>query len=95
MNREKYLLICLSEECSEIIQAVSKVLRFGPKDAKWGNKRSNIERVSDEVNDLLGVLELVQEIFPELKIDPEKIRAKKEKVGKYHKYSQNIGQAEK
>ena len=29
MNKQEYLLTCLSEECAEIQQAVSKALRFG------------------------------------------------------------------
>lgn len=29
MNKQEYLLQCLAEEASEVVQAVSKCLRFG------------------------------------------------------------------
>jgi hypothetical protein len=29
MNRTEHLLVCLAEECGEVIQSVGKALRFG------------------------------------------------------------------
>lgn len=48
---------CLAEECAEVIQRVMKVKRFGIADVQSGHELSNIQRLSDEVGDLLEVLD--------------------------------------
>jgi hypothetical protein len=91
MNKEEYLLVCLSEECSEVSQAIDKVLKFGSKNTGPGLTKNNIELVCEEVNDFLGALALVQEVFPNVVIDPIKINKKANKIKKYYKYSKEIG----
>lgn len=44
------VLTILSEECAEVIQAASKLQRFGVDDVK------NKKRLQDEVGDLIGVI---------------------------------------
>lgn len=97
MNRlsiQNHLLVCLSEEGSEVTQACCKALRFGLQDGqpKYDN-RTNIDLVCDEVNDLIGVLELLQEnsVLPKVVLNRVAINAKKAKVRKYMEYAMDRG----
>lgn len=63
MNRKEELLLVLMEECAEIIQAVSKIRRFGehaynPLDKK---KITNSVHLETEIGDFMGVLKLLVE----------------------------------
>lgn len=92
MNIHDHLLVILSEECSEVTKEVSKSLRFGLKDfhPKYGNIPNDI-RLSDELCDLMGVVEMLQEegVIPEL--SKEKIENKKIKIKKYMNISRQLG----
>ncbi|KFZ25570.1 MAG: hypothetical protein KQ78_02236 [Candidatus Izimaplasma bacterium HR2] len=61
MNKTEYLLMCASEECGEIIQAIGKIGRFGGVNFHPKTDISNNEQLVLEVNDLLGILELLEE----------------------------------
>lgn len=89
-EREKLLLIQLAEECNEVAQNISKVLRFGVDGVKIGLQETNGERVTSEMNDLLGVFKMLvdENVLP--MADNNKILAKKEKVEKYMDYSLKI-----
>lgn len=96
MNETQYLLICLSEECAEVSQRVSKALRFGLHEVQpptpslpQGHTMSNLERLEQEFNDLLAVGEALG-----LRISPKEIKAKKEKIAKYMDYSREQGTLE-
>ena len=55
MNKE---LLCIAqEECAEVIQAISKVFRFGAQDVY--NGQTNVERLEEEVGDLLCMIDLL------------------------------------
>lgn len=58
MNKRKQELIeILQEECAEVIQAVSKLKRFG-------EKATNVADLNTEIGDVLGVLKaLIEEDF--------------------------------
>ena len=94
MDKLEHLLVCLNEEGTEIAQSTDKALRFGLDDRYPKTKdttcRQDIER---EINDLLGVIELLQEEgvpFPRL-FNREDIEAKKAKVLKYMSYARARG----
>ena len=91
ISREDYLIIKLGEECNEVAQRVTKALTFGLEEIQTGQDESNRERIMGEVNDLLGILKMLQDegFLPEA--DKQKINAKKDKVEKYYKYSQLLG----
>lgn len=58
-SNEKEVLLIAQEECAEVTQAISKVFRFGI-DAVH-NERSNKERLTEEVGDLMCMIGLMIE----------------------------------
>jgi NTP pyrophosphatase (non-canonical NTP hydrolase) len=100
MTRREHLFICLLEECSEVSKEVSKILRFGEQDhAPKDELRSNLEKLSDEVVDMLSVLDMLNEdgldleLFKDANEDKleEAVAKKKEKVEKYIQYALGKG----
>jgi hypothetical protein len=61
MERTQYLLICLSEECAEVSQRASKALRFGLQEVQSGQEQTNAERIAQEFQDLLAIIEMLEE----------------------------------
>jgi NTP pyrophosphatase (non-canonical NTP hydrolase) len=59
-NQEKELLLILQEECAEVIQAVSKIFRFG-LDTEW-NGETNRQHLEEELGDLKCMIELSTDI---------------------------------
>lgn len=55
MTREEQLLTCLAEECAEVIQRISKQLRFGTDEQQEGQALNNIQRTTEELFDLTAV----------------------------------------
>lgn len=51
-KREKEILCILQEECAEVIQAISKVFRFGLDNFKPGQNKTNKEHLEEEIGDL-------------------------------------------
>lgn len=57
MKIHEHLILILIEEATEVAQAASKVLRFGPNDSHDG--RTNAERLKIEFNDLLAIIIMI------------------------------------
>jgi|TARA_B100001094_G_C18071269_1_gene740141 NTP pyrophosphatase (non-canonical NTP hydrolase) len=76
---EMNLLYILGEECSEVVQAISKANRFG-FDTKFESNLTNAEKISYEMADLVAVYEMLVEhnIIP--KYDDKLKQLKKDKV---------------
>ena len=53
------VLIITQEECAEVSQAISKILRFGIS-GSWEN-RTNKERLEQEIGDLLCLVDILYE----------------------------------
>ena len=88
MNRIEHLLTILSEECAEVIQNVSKALRFGLED-KY-ESTTNAENITKELADLFGVIDMLKNegiIKMPMLYD---ILEKQKKVEKYLKYSKSV-----
>ena len=51
----------LQEECAEVIQAISKVRRFGIDEIHLKNGHSNRVHLTEEVGDLLCMIQLMME----------------------------------
>jgi NTP pyrophosphatase (non-canonical NTP hydrolase) len=50
----------LSEECAEVIQAVSKCHRFGLNNYKPGKPLTNAQHLEGEIGDLLAMVDLLK-----------------------------------
>ena len=50
----------LSEECAEVIQAISKCHRFGLDNLKPGKPLTNAQHLEGEIGDLLAMVELLK-----------------------------------
>lgn len=93
MNIVEHLFLCAAEEGGEITQAAGKAGRFGAFDVPPSGGVPNNEYLVREVNDLLGVLEMLQEQgIPLIGIgDRSAIEAKKEKLRTFISYAIGLG----
>lgn len=99
MNKTEYLLTCLSEECAELQQAVSKALRFGLNNRHPDGITTNEQDIVKECIDVIALMELIKEenIIPNFRdncLNEEHHREKKNKVRYYMKYSKEHGTLE-
>ena len=81
----------LSEECAEVIQAVSKINRFGMDNYKPGKPKTNREHLEEELGDLMAMIDILQEMDVVSYANIEKAaEAKHEKLKKWSTiYEQN------
>lgn len=91
MTHDEHLLTILSEECQEVAQRVSKALRFGLDEIQPGQPLTNAERITEEVCDLLAMIELCQAhaLIPGER--RARIEQKKAKVQQFLQYSRECG----
>lgn len=94
MNLEEHLLTLLVEECVEIAHETTKALRFGLDDRYVKDDiiyKTNRQRIVDEIHDLFGIFDLLQEanIIPE-ELDRKQIELKKEKAQRYIKHAREV-----
>jgi len=59
MNKTDEALLILTEECAEVIQAISKCQRFGIDACKPGKPRTNREHLETEIGDVLSLIEIL------------------------------------
>ena len=52
-------MLIVQEECAEVVQAISKVFRFGMDESY--NDRTNKQRLEEETGDLLCMIQLMIE----------------------------------
>ena len=91
MNTIEYVLTCLSEECAEVQQNISKALRFGLDDT-WKDMPDNATKIAIEYADLIAVAEMLEEMgVISAQNRTEMISAKKAKVLKYMEYARKRG----
>lgn len=94
MKRWQYLLLKLSEECSEVSHRASKAMRFGMDEVQSGQTDNNGDRIIGELRDLTTVVTLLMRegILPNTIIAPN--AADFERVEKYYQYSKARGLVE-
>jgi NTP pyrophosphatase (non-canonical NTP hydrolase) len=61
-SQTKEVMDILQEECAEVIQAVSKISRFGLDNFKPGKPKTNREHLEEELGDLYAMIEILQEL---------------------------------
>ena len=60
-NQIREIMNILQEECAEVIQAVSKINRFGINNFKPGKPKTNGEHLEEELGDVLAMIDLLVE----------------------------------
>ena len=77
----KEVMDILQEECAEVIQAVSKISRFGIDNHKPGKPKTNREHLEEELGDMLAMIDIMLEknVISKNNLDIAK-RAKIEKL---------------
>lgn len=81
----KEVMDILQEECAEVIQAVSKISRFGIDNYKPGKPKTNREHLEEELGDMLAMIDIMMELRV-ISLDNLEI-AKKAKIEKLKKWS--------
>jgi NTP pyrophosphatase (non-canonical NTP hydrolase) len=96
LNKSTYLLICLIEECAEVIQRACKAIRFGLDEVQPGQHLNNHDRISEELSDVQGVTVML-EVECDIKVlhfDDIAIQNKIAKIRKYMPLSVERGMLE-
>ena len=75
----------LQEECAEVIQAVSKIRRFGMDNAKPGTEYTNREHLEEELGDVLAMIDIL--LINEVVSWGNLHKAKRAKIEKLKKWS--------
>lgn len=91
MTIPDHLLLCLSEECAEVAQRVSKALRFTLDEIQPGQEKTNAERIAEEMDDLFAVYEMLNEKGILRHSITERRELKMIKLEKFMAYSQEMG----
>jgi len=91
MTRTEHLLVCLSEECGEVQHTISKILRFGWIHEWPGTGKTNLDVLSDEVNDVLAVIRMLIKEGYDIPLDICKQGEKQKKVEKFILHAKSIG----
>jgi len=92
MNREQYLLTKLAEECNEVAQMALKTQQFGMEEKHPDLTLNNKERLHEELNDLNGIVKMLNDEFG-FNYSPsnKQMIYKSRKVDKFYHYSVNLG----
>jgi NTP pyrophosphatase (non-canonical NTP hydrolase) len=73
------------EECAEVIQAISKIRRFGMDNAKPGTDYTNREHLEEELGDVLAMIDIL--MINEVVSWGNLHKAKRAKIEKLKKWS--------
>lgn len=95
MNRLQYLLTKLAEEASEISQIALKTQQFGLYEMCQGLNSTNEQRIHQEINDLLAIVDMLNKEY-DFGFEPDEtsLKEKTAKVNKYWRYSKDLGMTE-
>jgi NTP pyrophosphatase (non-canonical NTP hydrolase) len=70
MLKSDLIPVICQEECAEVVQAISKVFRFGPNQTYKG--QTNKQRLEEELGQLLFAIEQLQDAWA---LDPDEMAA--------------------
>lgn len=57
-EHQEECLNILQEECAEVVQAASKIKRFGIDNRKFGDDLNNLQNLEMELGDVLAMIEM-------------------------------------
>lgn len=81
---EREILNILIEECAEVVQRATKMLRFGRDEVQEGQPNSNAVRLSKELGDLAVLIEMAEAAgLVDRSVIEERKPRKREKLAKY------------
>ena len=60
-SKQREIMNILSEECAEVIQAISKCHRFGMDNYKPGKPKTNRDHLEEELGDLMAMIDILLE----------------------------------
>jgi NTP pyrophosphatase (non-canonical NTP hydrolase) len=60
-EKEKEIMLIAQEECAEVTQAISKIFRFGFDAVHPEGGKNNLERLEEEIGDVLCMIDLMVE----------------------------------
>ena len=84
-DRLREVMDISQEECAEVIQAISKIRRFGLNNHKSGESQTNLEHLEEELGDMLAMIDILVEMKV---IDTSALNAAKSaKIEKLKKWS--------
>ena len=84
-SKEHEVMNILSEECAEVIQAISKCHRFGMDNYKPGKPKTNRQHMAEELGDLQAMIDLCTDYGL---VDREEVlAAASNKIAKLKKWS--------
>lgn len=83
-TQTKEVMDILQEECAEVIQAVSKISRFGLDNYKPGKPKTNRAHLEEELGDMITMIDILHsmDIVSWTNID-RAAEAKREKLKKW------------
>lgn len=94
MTKDEYLLTTLIEECAEVQQAATKILRFGTtsRNPKIPYSVNNLEHLHNELHDLKVVLSMLN-TSDALRVfySDDKLAVRKNKKLQYLEVSKDMG----
>ena len=95
MNKKEHLLVCLTEECSEVIQVTDKGLRFGTSDGYPDEDVTNAYNIVKEYIEITAVMDMLLDegFLPQLSNDQvdEIFVAKQKRVLEFMDYARSRG----
>jgi hypothetical protein len=92
MNKANHLLTCLAEECAEVSHRICKAMRFGLEEIQPGQSLTNAQRIAEELDDLVAVIEMLEDegLVPRTGTT-QSIERKKAKVRSFMEYAEQCG----
>lgn len=87
-NYSEELLTILGEECAEVIQILAKIERFGQDSCYPGETKNNMDRLHEEIADILAVVDLLlnEETLDDHKLQNGKLK-KRVKLNQFMKFN--------
>jgi len=83
-DREREILTILIEECAEVQQRATKLLRFGRDEVQAGQELTNAARLSKELGDLEVLVAMAVDVgLVDVRIVRDRAARKRQKLARY------------